>query len=47
MRQVPIGPVKKPYQPPTLIKYGDLSDMTRTRFAGKGMMDMAAGARKT
>jgi len=46
MRQVPIAPVKKPYQPPKLIIYGDLTQMTQGMFAAMGMLD-GMGTRKT
>ncbi len=32
-------PVKKPYQAPKLIVYGDLTRLTMTRANGKGNLD--------
>ncbi len=32
-------PVKKPYQPPKLIAYGDLTQLTLTAMAGMGQPD--------
>jgi len=34
---------KKPYQPPNLLVYGDLTQMTKTSSANTGMMEMATG----
>ena len=39
MRRAPATPVKKPYQPPKFIIYGDLTQMTRTRLKGGGRFD--------
>ena len=39
MRRAPKTPVKKPYHPPKFIIYGDLTQMTSTRFKGKGRLD--------
>ena len=39
MRRAPATPVKKPYQPPKFITYGNLTQMTRTRLKGKGRWD--------
>ena len=36
MRRAPATAVKKPYQPPKLITYGNLTQMTRTRFKCQG-----------
>ena len=47
MRRAPTTPVKKPYQPPKLIIYGNLTQMTRTRFNGNGKFDDAMLTRKT
>ncbi len=46
MRRVPDIPVKKPYHPPKLVIYGDLTQMTRNMFFGMGKMD-GVGMRKT
>lgn len=46
MRRVKDIPAKKPYRPPKLIIYGDLTHMTEARFGGKGRMDGVKG-RKT
>jgi hypothetical protein len=47
MRRVPTTPVKRPYQPPKFISYGDLTQMTKARLKGTGMLDMVGGMRKT
>lgn len=39
MRRAPTTAVKKPYQPPKFISYGDLTQMTKARFKGQGRMD--------
>lgn len=39
MRRAPKTPARKPYHPPKLIIYGDLSQMTLAMFMGMGMMD--------
>jgi hypothetical protein len=41
MHRVPAGPPKKVYEPPKLLIYGDLSEMTKQ--GGKGMMDKTSG----
>jgi hypothetical protein len=46
MRRAPTTPVKRPYQPPKFISYGDLTQMTKARFKGAGRMD-GVGMRKT
>lgn len=30
MKKQPEGPVKKPYEPPKLLVYGDLAEMTKS-----------------
>jgi len=45
MRRAPVVPVKKPYQPPKLIVYGDLTQLT---LKNKGnSKDAAKGTSKT
>jgi len=39
--------VKKVYQPPILIRYGDLGQMTATRFKGTGQLDGKGSKAKT
>ena len=39
MRRAPATAVKKPYQPPKLITYGNLTQMTRARIKGVGRRD--------
>jgi hypothetical protein len=46
MRRAPAIPMKKPYQAPKFISYGDLTQMTKARFKGTGKMD-GVGMRKT
>jgi hypothetical protein len=41
------GRVKKPYQPPKLSVYGDLTQMTKTNAHGSGSKDKANGNTKT
>ena len=38
---------KKPYQPPKLLIYGDLTQMTKTDPMSAGSMEMATGTPKT
>jgi hypothetical protein len=47
MRRAPTTPVKKPYQPPKFITYGNLTQMTRTRLKGIGRFDNAMHTKKT
>jgi len=42
-----VGRVKKPYQPPKLSVYGDLTQMTKTKPAGKGQKDGGTKGQKT
>ena len=42
-----VGRVKKPYQPPKLSMYGDLTEMTKTTPAGKGHKDGGTMGQKT
>jgi len=37
----------KPYQSPTLIVYGDLTQLTKTSPKNTGSMEMATGSPKT
>lgn len=46
MKEAPKTPVKKPYHPPKLVIYGDLTQMTLAMFMGMGLMD-GVGMRKT
>jgi hypothetical protein len=41
MHRVPAGPPQKVYQPPKLLIYGDLSEMTKQ--GGKGNPDRTKG----
>lgn len=47
MRTRTFAPQKKPYQPPKLSVYGDLSHLTQTAPSNKGSMEMATGSPKT
>ena len=41
------GRVKKPYQPPKLSMYGNLTQMTKINATHTGNMEMATGTPKT
>lgn len=41
------GRMKRPYQPPKLSVYGDLTEMTKTTPSGKGQKDGATMGQKT
>lgn len=47
MTQVPEVPMKKPYRPPKLIVYGDLTQLTKTNAANQGMLEMRFGNKRT
>ncbi len=49
MTRAPEVPAKKPYQPPKLTVYGDLTEMTKAKEGGMRMADggMMVGLRKT
>jgi len=47
MSREAVGPVKKPYQPPKLSVYGDLTELTKATPAGKGQKDGASMGQKT
>ena len=43
----PIAPARKPYQPPRLEVYGDLSAITQSNATGFGKNDSAMTSNKT
>jgi len=46
MKPQAAAPSKKPYRPPKLVVYGDLTEMTQAMFAG-GMTDGGSAIKKT
>lgn len=47
MPRAPEVPVKKPYHPPKLFVYGDLTQLTMTMSVPTGMLDMRFTAKRT
>ena len=47
MKRVSEVPVKKPYQPPKLIVYGDLTQLTMAAMMGTGNFDNIKHTRRT
>ncbi|HYL64540.1 MAG TPA: hypothetical protein VE077_18145 [Candidatus Methylomirabilis sp.] len=47
MKQAAKAPLKKPYTPPKLTTYGDLTEMTQFMRVMMGMFDNKARTRKT
>lgn len=47
MRRAPETALKKPYRPPKLTIYGDLTQMTLFMARGKGMFDNKAMTKRT
>jgi hypothetical protein len=40
-------PVKKPYKPPKLTIYGDLTQMTLSKGSNTGMLEVGSKSRRT
>lgn len=43
----PVPRPRQPYEPPRLVVYGTLHDLTLSNFGGMGKNDMASGPAKT
>ena len=47
MPRVPQVSLKKPYHPPKLIVYGDLTQLTSTMVTNMGKLEMRGSAKRT